>query len=106
LTALCQQGLTRDLVIGLELERRLARTVLAQEMRQERGDVLRIHLAGVERNAGRRIARAENRDALVHDDLIGPGERAVAAALGGKIDDDRTRRHTIDHLLGHEDWRL
>ncbi len=27
---------------------------------------------------------------------------AVAAALGRKIDDDRSRRHAVDHLFGHQ----
>ena len=49
---------------------------------------------------------SENRDALVDDDLVRLRQRAVAATLRGKIDDDRTGRHAVDHLLRDENRRL
>ena len=72
--------------------------VLAEEVREERRDVLRVHLARVVGNERRRIRRSENRDAVVHDDLVRPGQLAVAAALRREIDDDRAGRHGFDHL--------
>ena len=35
---------------------------------------------------------------LVDHDLVRPGQLAVAAALGGQVDDDRAGRHGFDHF--------
>ena len=72
--------------------------VLAEQVHEERRDVLRVHLAGVIRHERRRIRRADDRHALVDDDLVGPRQLAVAAALRREIDDHRARRHAVDHL--------
>ena len=90
----------------VELERRLLRAVLAEQVRQERRDVLRVHLARVVGHERRRIRRPEDRHAFVDDDFVGPGQLAVAAALGREVDDDRARRHAVDHFRGDEDRRL
>src|SRR5690349_10186067 len=50
-----QERLPCDLVRQVEVQRRFGAAILAEQVRQERRDVLRIHLARVVRNAGRRI---------------------------------------------------
>ena len=83
----------------------LRRAVLAQQVREERRDVLRVHLARVIRHERRRIGRPQDGDAAVHDDLVRPRQLAVAAALGRQIDDDRARRHRFHHLGRQQDRR-
>ena len=46
----------------------------------------------------REIRVADDRDALVLDHLAGLGELAVAALLGGEIDDHRAGLHQLDHV--------
>ncbi len=43
-----------------------------------------------------------DRHAVVLDDLTRDGHLAVAAGLGGEIDDDRARAHALDRARGYE----
>ena len=44
----------------------------------------------------RQIHRADDLHALLLDRLAGARELAVAARLGGDVDDDRARPHALD----------
>src|SRR5687768_262174 len=74
----------RDLVVEID-----AYVAVLHEMLQEGGDVLGVHLARVIRDRRRQVRRPENRHAVRVDDLVRPGELAVAAALRGQIDNHR-----------------
>ena len=50
-----EQRLARDLVVGVDRQRRLRRAVLAEQVREEGRDVLRVHLARVVRHERRRV---------------------------------------------------
>ncbi len=54
-----------------------------------------IHLAGIARHRGGEVHRADDRDALVFHRFPGPGQLAVAAALGTKVDDHRAGFHPL-----------
>ena len=56
-----QQRLARDLVCRVERQRRLLGAVLAEQVHEERRDVLRVHLAGVIRHERRRVRRPDDR---------------------------------------------
>ena len=64
--------------------------------------VLAEHLAGVEGDAARHVARAEDGDAVRLHGLAGAGELAVAAALRGEVHDHGAGAHGRHHLGGHE----
>ena len=48
---------------------------------------------------------ADERDAVLDDDLVLFGERAVAALLGGHVDDHRAGFHALDHVFGNQHRR-
>jgi hypothetical protein len=50
----------------------------------------------------RQVFVADDRDAVPHDDLARHGELAVAALLGGHVDDDAALLHRLDHVFGDE----
>ena len=53
----------------------------------------RVQLARLARHAARQIGEADDGDAVLLDDLVALGERAVAALLGRHVDDHRALRH-------------
>ncbi len=94
---LCHQAATRflrhagaggDLVVPVELQLAVGREVLEQ-----REHVARVELARVGRHRARQVEQADDRDAVDLDDLAGHGQLAVAAGLGGEVDDHRARAH-------------
>ncbi len=76
--------------------------VLGEGDGEQLGDVAGVEAARVVRHGGRRIAVADDRDVLVHDGLAGHGQLAVAARLGGQVDDHRAGPHRGDHVGGDE----
>ena len=55
-----------------------------------------VHLAGVQRHPRGQVERADDGHALAHDRLARLGQLAVAAGLGGQVDDHRARPHGLD----------
>ena len=53
---------------------------------------LAVQLAGVLRHLGGQVQRPEDRHAAVDHRLAGLGQLAIAAPLGGQVDDHRARR--------------
>src|SRR5439155_18525305 len=72
-----------NVVVEIERERPVFRKRL-----NERRQVAREQQARVERHRGRQIQRGENRYAVCLDGLTRLRQLAVAAAVGGEIDDD------------------
>src|SRR5437870_3024071 len=97
LTGVRHQSFANDFVF--EVERELA--VLDQVL-QESCDVPGVHLAGVVRNGGGQVERAEDLDAAFLNHFSGASEFAVTATFGGDIDNQRTRGHVGGHLAGDE----
>ena len=89
-----------DLVV--EVERQLA---ARREVLQQREDVAGVELAGVVRHLRRQVREADDRDALAHDLLARLGQLAVAAGLGGEVDDAAARAHVRDRRGGDEPRR-
>ena len=87
------QGVAGDLIFQVQIQ--LA--VLGQ-VQQKCGDVLAVHLAGVIRDRGRQVGRAQDRDAVNVDGFVGLGQLAVAASLGGQVHNYRASSHAVDHF--------
>ena len=83
-------------MMSSEIERELA---LLQHQEDERRDVARVHLARVDRDRGGEPDGADDGHVVLHDFLPGVGERAVAAHVGGEIDDHRAWLH-LRHRVG------
>ena len=67
--------------------------------------VVAVENAGGRREPARQVGVADDVDAVPLDHCPGHGQRAVAALLGGEIDDHRARLHAPDHVLGDQDRR-
>ena len=80
------------LEVGIEL------AILDEQIEQVL-DVLRVHLAGMDRHGAGQVELAHDLDAIVLDGLAGSGQLDIAAGLRGEIDDDRPRSHALDRLL-------
>jgi hypothetical protein len=66
-------------------------------------DVGRVERRGLRRHPAREVGVADDLDAVRSlDRLLGHRQVAVAAALGGEVDDDRARLHHLDHVGGPE----
>jgi hypothetical protein len=62
--------------------------------REHVADVVRVQRRGLGGHAARKVGIADDGDAVWRDDLlVRHGQVAVAAALGGEIDDHRARLH-------------
>src|SRR5260370_16989911 len=72
------QSLADDLVLAIHVQR----AILPQHHLHERGDVRRVHLAGVERRIRGDVAGAADAAAPVHHGFAGPRSLALAPALG------------------------
>ena len=70
------------------------------------GEIAGVHLAGVVGNAAGQVDGTDDGDAVNFNGFSGAGEFAIAAALGGKIDDDRTGRHAFDHFGSDQHGRF
>ena len=75
-------------------------------VQEKRGDIPRIHLTRVVGHGGGKVKIADDRDAVFDDFLAGLGEFAVSTALGGQIDNHRTRRHPRNHFTRHQHGRF
>ena len=81
------------MISSLEVERELA---AGREVLQQREDVAGVELARVERHHRRQVREADDRDALADGLDAGLRELAVAAGLGGEIDDAAAGAHVRD----------
>src|SRR5207247_5460187 len=90
----CDARTGGDLVLEVELELPFGREVL-----DERRDVARVELARVVRHRAREVRRAEDRDAVVRDFLVGPRQVRVTTLLGREVDDHRAGAHRLDRRL-------
>ena len=86
----------------VEIGRQLA---IGEQQVQQRGDVLRIQLAGVLGHGGRQVQRRGDRHVVLDDDLARFGELAVAAGLAGQVDHDAARLHALHGRGGHQPRR-
>src|SRR5512143_3121703 len=91
------QGPADDLVIEVDAE-----LPVLPEGQHEGGEVPRVQRARVPRHLRGQVEGAADRDAPLGDGLARPGQLAVAASLGGRVDDHRARLHRPDHLRGNE----
>ena len=88
--------------VVVHVDRELA--VLVDHEGQQVLQVLRVHLAGVNRHRARQIERSDDRDTMAVDDLALLGQLAVAASFGGEVDDDRPGRHALDGRSRDQPW--
>src|SRR5215207_7109586 len=72
----CDARIRNDLVV--EVRRQLA---VGDQQVQQRGDVLRVQLAGMLGHGRRQVQRRRDRHVMAHDRLAGFGQLAVAAGL-------------------------
>src|SRR5512143_371038 len=82
------QGPPDDLVVAVDAE-----LPVFPERQDEGGQVPRVQGARVPRHLRRQVDGAADRDAPLRDGLARPRQRAVAAPLGGHVDDHRPRLH-------------
>src|SRR5262249_19302485 len=99
LSALRQKRLAMDFVFDVNLQ-----LAVCDEIKQKRGEVFGVHLAGVVWNGACKVERAYDGDAVVLHYFSSLGEFTIAAAFCGEVDDDRAGRHAGDHILGNEHW--
>src|ERR1700722_5274130 len=100
-SAVGDHGLANNFILQVQLQ-----LTLLHHVEQERGDVAGVHLAGVVRNAGGQVDGADDGDSVDHHCFSGARQFAVAAALGGEVDDDRTGGHTLHHVGGNQHRRF
>ena len=74
--------------------------------RRKRGDIARVHLAGVVGNGAGEIVPADDGDAVRYDFFAGLSELAISAAFGGEVNYYGTWRHALDHVGGDEQRRF
>ena len=88
-----ERGLREHFVVPVDRER----AVLVDRGLEEVEQVARVHLARVVRRAMRgRLTGPTMRTPFVVDGLAGARQLAVAAALGGKVDDHGAGLHALD----------
>jgi hypothetical protein len=96
-----EQGFANDFVLQVEVE-----FLVFNQVQQKIGGVASVHLAGVVRNAAGHVNGTDDSDVVGDDGFAGLRDLAVAAPLGGEIDNDRAGRHGFDHVFGDEDRRF
>ena len=67
--------------------------------------VFRVELRGGDRHQARQVARADHFDAVLDHRLPRHGQLAVAAGLGGEVDDHRARLHAAHRVGGDQQRR-
>src|SRR5262249_28195206 len=77
---------------------------LRREVREQRRDVARVELARVRGHRARQVERSDDLDSVNRNDLAGLRQLAVAAGLGGEVDDDRAGPHALDRRRRNEAW--
>ena len=101
LSAVGDHRLPGDFVFGIARE-----TLGLDEMKQESGDVFRVHLAGMIGDGGRQVHLAQDRHSIDLDRRARLSKFAIPAVLGRQIHDHRAGPHGLDHRRGDEDGRL
>jgi hypothetical protein len=71
----------------------------------EAEQVGRVERRGLPGQAADQVGVADEGDAVLHHGLAGLGQLAVAALLGGHVDDDAARLHALHHLGGDQPGR-
>src|SRR5580692_722799 len=100
-SAIRDHGLADDFILQVQLQ-----LAVFHHVEKERREVAGVHLAGVVGDAGGQVDGADNGYAMRLHGFAGAREFAVAAALGGQVDDDRARRHAFHHVGGNQHGRL
>src|SRR5216683_1207586 len=98
-SSLRQQRALYDVILQVELKL----SVLHKQIEESR-DVARVHLTRVIGNSRCEVEIADDRNAVSDDFLTSLRELAIPSALGGQVDNHRTRRHALDHFRSHEHW--
>jgi hypothetical protein len=99
--ALMGHGRAPDHVV-FHVMMRLA-VLLGRQVGHHVTDVGRVKRRGLRGHPAGEVGIADDHNAIVGDTrFVHLRQLAVAAALGGKVDDDRTRLHHLDHVLGPE----
>ncbi len=79
---------------------------LGRKVRHHVTDVGGVERRALGRHPRREIGVTDDGNPIVRNDfLVRLGQLAVAATLGGKVDDDRTGFHQLDHVLGPQHRR-
>src|SRR6187549_461391 len=87
-----------DVVLEVDVEA----AVLAYQQAEQVLEVLGVELRGGNRHLGRQVAGADDLDAALDDRLPRPGQLAVAAGLGGEVDDHRAGLHGAHGVGGDQ----
>ncbi len=87
------QGFADDFVLQVQLQ-----LAVLHHVGEEGRDVARVHLTGVIGDAAGEVDGADDGDAVRRHGFSVARQFAVAAALGGQVDDHRAGRHSFDHL--------
>ena len=77
------QRAARELVVQIQIN-----ASIFQEVRKKAGNRFRIHLAGMERNCGRKVHRADDQDVMLCNLPPRFGQGTIPALFGRQIDDD------------------
>src|SRR5665811_1210045 len=101
LAAVGDAGGGDDVILEVDLQP----TLLVDEEPEQVLEVLGVELRGGDRHLAGQIARADHLDAALLDRLAGLGQLAVAAGLGGEVDDHRARFHAPHRRGGDQDRR-
>ena len=91
-----------DVVVPVDLQRLL---LLVDHEIEEGEQVLGVEARGVDRDLSREVELAGDLHAVGLDDPAGLGELAVAAALGGEVDDHGAGLHARHHVARDEAGR-
>ena len=89
--------------VVLEVDVQLA--LLGDQQPEQVLQVFRVELRGRDRHQARQVARADDFDAVLDDRLAGLRQLAVAAGLGGEVDDHRARLHAAHRVGGDQERR-
>ena len=91
-----------DFVVELEDE---GFFLLVPEFLDQRDEVGRVNLAGVQRHASGQIRNADDFHAFAVDDLVVDDAFDVAAGVNREIDDHAAGLHGVEHFRGHQNRR-
>src|SRR6266403_5170150 len=81
--ALGEQSFANDVVLGIDLK-----LAVFDHQQKKRGEVARVHLAGVVGHGAGQVIQADDGYAVDVDFFSALGEFAISAALGGQIDQE------------------
>ena len=98
------RGTPDDIVFHVVIDRAV---LLGRQVGHHVADIGGIERRALGRHPRGEVGIADNCHAVFGDDLLVLDRQlAIAAALGGEVDNDRARLHHLDHILGPEHRRI